>query len=89
MCDVGSLVIGTSYSHVLFVSLIPGTLNRDVLSGARTVPTDRLMVHSSAEEDLPRDQIPTRTDEDERRAGYVIHLRRLNGVIGSLRSHEK
>ena len=53
VCDVGSLVIGTSDFYVLFTSLNHEIFNRDVLSGTRTVPADRLVVHSSAEEDLP------------------------------------
>jgi len=88
VCDVGSLVIGMSYSRGLIPPLNPG-INRDVLAGTRTIPTDRLVVHSPEKEDLPRNQIPTGTDENKRRARYVVHLRRLDGILGPFGSQKK
>lgn len=38
VCDVGSLVIGMLYHHVLFVLLNPRTLNRDVHASTWAVP---------------------------------------------------
>jgi len=83
VCDVGSLVIGMSFSRVFAALLNPRTF-RDVLASTRAVPVDRLMVHPSAKEDFPRDQVPTGTDEDKRRAGYVVHLRCIDGIMRSL-----
>lgn len=53
VCDVGSLVIGVYYCCVWFYPLNRGTFNRNVCASARTVPTNRLLVHSPAKENLP------------------------------------
>lgn len=46
------------------------------------------MVHPPAKEDLSRNQVPTGTDENKRRARYVVHLRRLDGILGSFGSQK-
>lgn len=47
------------------------------------------MVYPLAKEDLPRSQVTTGVHEDKGRARYVVHFRRIDGIVEPFDSYER